>query len=96
MDTPSNIVDLEEGYAVLQWNRYNLVAGSAMLFYEHLITIDREARCICARKLSPGKALFFLLRYTTLILALGMFASGILAPTKFRQVYDMMIELPSD
>ena len=57
-----------------------------MLFYEHLITIDREARCICARKLSPGKALFFLLRYTTLILALGMFASGILAPTKFVRV----------
>jgi len=62
------------------------LAGTAILFYDILLTYDREMTCIWKRKFSGVTVIFVCLRYITLVSQIATFANdvqpGIILPCK--------------
>jgi len=56
---------------------YTLASATAVLFYDILLTYDREVSCIWKRKISAVTVLFICLRYVTLLSRVTTFASAV-------------------
>ncbi|RDX56695.1 hypothetical protein OH76DRAFT_1337098, partial [Lentinus brumalis] len=59
----------------------------AVLFYEYMITFDREVHYAWGRRLTWARAMFFLNRYLSLLQYFATFASTILPPSYFVSVH---------
>ncbi|RPD66215.1 hypothetical protein L227DRAFT_606340 [Lentinus tigrinus ALCF2SS1-6] len=86
MDAPGwdGLVFAEEVLEANRLTQYVFASTFALLFFEYMITFNREVHYAWGRRLTWARAMFFLNRYFSLLQYFATFASTILPPSYFR------------